>query len=226
MFQGLWCMADKLGRLEDRPKHLKVMIMPYDKTDMDKTLCILSTGDKPFIIRYQVDNKGYIQIVNFLKHQKPHHTEKDSIIPEYKSGIDKIMGKGMGSVHEASTGLDNGSKTVKPPLKDILPIEFVQFWTAYPYKIGKDKALEAWKKKKPPLKRCLKTLSWQVTSEQWKKENGQYIPMPTTWLNQGRWTDIQPGYDEFTCDCGNIGQIKKGYNGPIDCGECHKRIKE
>ena len=26
-------------------------------------------------------------------------------------------------------------------------------------------------------------------SKEWKKENGKYIPHPTTWLNQKRWED-------------------------------------
>ena len=29
----------------------------------------------------------------------------------------------------------------------------------------------------------------QRQSDQWMKDNGQYIPMPTTWLNQRRWED-------------------------------------
>ena len=26
-------------------------------------------------------------------------------------------------------------------------------------------------------------------TEQWKKDNGKFIPYPATWLNQERWTD-------------------------------------
>ncbi len=82
-FQGLWCYADKAGRLEDKPKVLKAQIMPYDKLDVEKTLEKLSTG---FITRYEIEGKKYIQINNFLKHQKPHHTEKDSVIPPSNNG--------------------------------------------------------------------------------------------------------------------------------------------
>lgn len=195
VFQGLWCLADREGRLEDRPKHLKVMLMPYDKIDMDKALERLRAGVKPFISRYQVNDQLYIQILNFAKHQKPHHTEKDSIIPVEDKTKDKENGKikRMGSVHEASTELSNGLKTVKTPLKgnttDIYNVEFLEFWKAYPYKTAKDKAWEAWQKKSPPLQDCLKTLAWQVKSEQWVKEKGQFIPMPATWINGKRWED-------------------------------------
>ena len=72
--------------------------------------------------------------------------------------------------------------------------EFSEFWKAYPRKVGKDKAWEAWQKKSPTLFNCLATLKWQVKCQQWTKDEGQFIPHPTTWLNQGRWNDEQPKY--------------------------------
>ena len=67
--------------------------------------------------------------------------------------------------------------------------QFNEFWAAYPRKVGKDKAWAAWQTKKPPLAECLKALTWQRMQQQWTKEHGQFIPMPTTYINQGRWTD-------------------------------------
>jgi len=67
--------------------------------------------------------------------------------------------------------------------------EFNSFWQTYPKKTGKGKALESWLKKKPCLATCLKTISWQKVTNDWTKEGGKYIPMPTTWLNQERWDD-------------------------------------
>ena len=201
LFIGLWCYADKKGRLEERPKYFKIMILPYDNANIEKLLKALATGMKPFIIRYKDNIKSYIQLINFNKHQKPHHTEKESIIPEYINGMEKGIGmekgmeKGMGSVHEASTELRNGEITVKTPLKKFNNQQFDIFWKVYPKKSGKDKALESWKKKKPNLEQCLKTLSWQKESDQWNKDKGQFIPMPATWINGGRWKDEQPIVD-------------------------------
>ena len=92
LFQGLWCYADKEGRLEDRPKFFKITILPYDAVNIDKLLNSLASGIKPFIIRYKNTIKSYIQLINFTKHQKPHHTEKDSIIPEYNKGFYQKVG--------------------------------------------------------------------------------------------------------------------------------------
>jgi hypothetical protein len=79
LFAGLWCIADREGRLEDRPKKIKAEVLPYDDCDVDKFLNDLQ--EHGFIIRYEVDGNRYIQVVNFNKHQNPHVKEAASIIP-------------------------------------------------------------------------------------------------------------------------------------------------
>lgn len=79
LFAGLWTIADREGRLEDRPKKIKAEILPYDDCDVDDLLQQLH--DRNFIIRYEVDGKRYIQVVNFKKHQNPHVKEPPSTIP-------------------------------------------------------------------------------------------------------------------------------------------------
>ena len=63
------------------------------------------------------------------------------------------------------------------------------FWNSYPRKVGKGKAHEAWKKHKPEIDNVLKTLEWQKESKEWFKENGTFIPHPTSWINGKRWLD-------------------------------------
>ena len=67
--------------------------------------------------------------------------------------------------------------------------DFDAFWKAYPKKVGKDAAYKAWEKAKPRLDDVMFALSWQVQSAQWFKNNGQFIPNPSTYINQGRWQD-------------------------------------
>lgn len=78
VFSGLWCQADREGRLEDRPKLLKIEIVPWDDIDMDATLELLAPR---FITRYTVNDKKYIQINNFAKHQVIPNREPSSLIP-------------------------------------------------------------------------------------------------------------------------------------------------
>ena len=87
LFPGLWMMADREGRLEDRPKRIKAEVFPYDDFDVDALLCELAEAG--MIVRYQVDEGEYIWIPNFLKHQNPHKREKDSDIPALESGPEK-----------------------------------------------------------------------------------------------------------------------------------------
>lgn len=82
--------------------------------------------------------------------------------------------------------------------------EFEQFWSAYPSKVGKKDALKAWvkAKDKPAISVILQALAKAKGCDKWTKDKGQYIPNPTTWLNQGRWAD-QPIIDghagEYKC---------------------------
>lgn len=82
LFIGLWCQADREGRLEDRPRKLKKTILGYDDVSTDDVDAMLSALDESgFIIRYQAGEQQYIQVVNFVKHQNPHMKEKPSEIP-------------------------------------------------------------------------------------------------------------------------------------------------
>jgi hypothetical protein len=79
LFAGLWCEADREGRLEDRPKRIKAECLPYDDCDVDSLL--LALADHGFILRYLSGEDKYIQILAFDKHQNPHCKEAISTIP-------------------------------------------------------------------------------------------------------------------------------------------------
>lgn len=92
-----------------------------------------------------------------------------------------------------------------PPKKRPCSVEFERFWKAYPKKRGKDAAFRAWEKRRkahdlPPVDELLAVLDVAVQSHDWQKDNGQFIPYPATWLNQGRWADdfsAWPDSDRF-----------------------------
>lgn len=79
LFIGLWTVADRSGRLEDRTKRIKAEVMPYDDCDIDAMLWALHKAG--FILRYRVGEVCAIQIVKWDKHQNPHIKEADSTIP-------------------------------------------------------------------------------------------------------------------------------------------------
>lgn len=69
--------------------------------------------------------------------------------------------------------------------------DFEQFWQAYPRKVGKGGAYKAWQhaKDRPCLACLLEVVKTQSNSKDWRKDGGQFIPHPATWLNQRRWED-------------------------------------
>lgn len=72
---------------------------------------------------------------------------------------------------------------------------FDEFWRVYPRKVGKKDAKKAFDraKKSTDVETMIRAVIAQKSSGQWTRDNGQYIPNPATWLNQGRWDDeIQP----------------------------------
>lgn len=89
----------------------------------------------------------------------------------------------------------------EPKEKKLSAIEkrFNAFWEAYPKKASKIYAFKCFEKLKVSdelLDRMIKAISEQKRSVEWTKDGGQYIPNPSTWLNQGKWMDevvsVQP----------------------------------
>lgn len=69
---------------------------------------------------------------------------------------------------------------------------FERFWSVYPRKVGKQSAKRAFERVKVPLETLVTAVERQKCSDQWTQNNGQFIPHPATWLNQGRWDDELP----------------------------------
>lgn len=79
LFAGLWCLADRSGRLEDNSLKIKAQLLPYDNADVDRLLTLLHNSK--LIMRYRKRTDKCIQIINFEKHQYPHIKEPESTIP-------------------------------------------------------------------------------------------------------------------------------------------------
>ena len=85
---------------------------------------------------------------------------------------------------------DNVQK--KKQKKEDITKSFNIFWGAYPRKVAKadaEKLFAQINSDEQLLKTMLATIEKASKSERWLKENGKYIPYPTTWLNGRRWED-------------------------------------
>lgn len=99
--------------------------------------------------------------------------------------------------------LDARYRTVNEPLtqysivkysidKNSIDTMFDEFWKSYPRKIAKPNARKAWMKLRPTeaiAKKIIAGVEKWKTTNQWKKDDGQFIPHPATFLNQQRWED-------------------------------------
>ncbi len=88
LFIYLWMLADREGRLEDRPNKIGAQALPYDR-DADVEDLLNRLAKAGFITRYLVGEQALIQITNFAKHQAPHVRESSSELPSSEQGTTK-----------------------------------------------------------------------------------------------------------------------------------------
>ena len=87
---------------------------------------------------------------------------------------------------------DDGGASAVAEKASVYEQRFDEFWKYYPKKIGKGAARKAFVKRKPSqslTKKMIDAVEKQKKSAQWQKEKGQFIPNPSTWINQERWED-------------------------------------
>ena len=74
---------------------------------------------------------------------------------------------------------------------------FARFWAAYPRKQAKGNAEKAFKRLKVSeelLEKMLTAIDWQKRTDEWKSDDGKFIPHPASWLNSKRWEDEKSNY--------------------------------
>jgi hypothetical protein len=88
------------------------------------------------------------------------------------------------------------SQNHTPQLADRRSVEalFEQFWSAYPRKVGKKAARAVWSRIWPAptpefTEIVIAAIRQHAQSRQWRKDDGQFIPHPKTWLSHERWLD-------------------------------------
>lgn len=105
LFIYLWMLADKAGRLEDRPKRIAAQALPYDRSaDVDAILNDLQRGG--FIVRYVSQGVACIEISSFAKHQNPHVRESESELPG-QSTTKAVPEHNLGSVEASPRSPDS-----------------------------------------------------------------------------------------------------------------------
>lgn len=173
LFAGLWTIADREGRLEDRPTRIKGLLFPFDRCNIERWLAALA--ERNFIFRYESEGVRYIQVLNFQKHQSPHIKEPESLIP-----VPDLSGANLVSVRHALV-IGNGERgnsyrkeekegagMVRPTVAEVAAyclerkngIDAEQFVAHY--------ESNGWRVGKAPMK------SWKSAIVTWEKNKGSF----------------------------------------------------
>lgn len=206
LFQGLWVLADREGRLEDRPLRIKAEVFPYrDGLKMDEMLNWLAANG--FIVRYEVDGVRYIEIRNFAKHQNPHKNEAASEIPPppimenqcVGSTSEKIGSARADSLYSDSLYSDSGfpqhrvaqhspDATPDDDEPKIAEAKPAKIKPTFDWETGKivglpDAVIDKWQEAYPAVNvraEIAKAEAWQLANP--KNRKGDYVRFLNNWL--------------------------------------------
>jgi hypothetical protein len=190
LFWRLTVVADDHGRFDAHPVTVKARCFPVmvDELKTSKVCAWLTELSIDHCLFYSVDGRPYGQFRKWAEYQRTYNQK--SKFPEPPATSGESPGNPALILNRESIYENRESRIdISPP-----PVEsgFESFWSAFPRKVGKKEAARAWgrAKDRPPLADILTAIELQKESEQWKKDGGQFIPHPATWLNQGRWADV------------------------------------
>ena len=206
-FQAYHSILEAMEQLDDAERgRLFTALLIYSETGEAPEL----TGNERFVfpaLRGQIDRdaEAYAEKCHKLAMNSRQRKNDDPANEDIKSNQEKSndiksnqmiskaikcsQGKGEGKGAVKGKGEGKGGTPPIPP-----PDGFVDFWAAYPRKQAKMDAIKAWKKLAPSpdlVARILASVQRSCDSPDWRKDGGQYIPYPATYLNGRRWEDEQ-----------------------------------
>lgn len=200
VFFRLLVLADDYGRYDARPAVIRGQAFSlYDVTNKDIQAALSRLAAVGIIGLYEVGGRSYLQLEHWNSYQRVRNSKEKYPAPP-KSYGDMQIRRELPRV-AASCGLESNPNpnTPLPPTGEL----FGEFWAAYPRKVGKancQKWFEKHKVDRKTLDAMLTSIAYLKTTEQWKKDDGKFIPHPQTWLNGRRWEDetAQPPKKEET----------------------------
>jgi hypothetical protein len=190
--------------MEERGQYITLMCLQHQKGHLsEKTIsfCLGSVSDN-VMSKFLKDEEGLYysrrlsseieQRANFVESRRENgkkggRPKKPLGLPTENLREDENENENEGIDVDINDGDEDEQK--KQNLKEL---RFNEFWAAYPKKVGKEAARKSWKKVKLTAElhsKIMSAIEDAKKSAQWHRDNGQYIPNPATWLNQGRWDD-------------------------------------
>lgn len=185
-YRRLLSVVDDFGRYYADVGLLRAACYPRQLSkvsDSDVGKWLQSIADAALVRVYQAEGEQYLEALDFGQQVRA----KKSKFPDMPSTCVADAQQMPASAHLDVSVSVSVEKTPSPSAP-----RFAVFWKAYPKKVAKDAARKAFEKRDPDdalLSTMLDALHAQSRSEGWRKDGGQFIPHPSTWLNEGRWQD-------------------------------------
>lgn len=220
LWVNLITYVDDYGRGDARPAIIKGICFPLrDRlTNADIDAALQALAGAGCVGLYEVDGKPYLYFPRWESHQNVRNRKSKYPAPPENCNMDSFENICMQMNTNVPVIQSNPNPYPNPnPIHttDVVDApkraqsyseDFERFWAAYPKKVGKKDAAAEFKKAKMDVSTLIDAVERQKNSSQWTKENGRYIPNPSTWLHQGRWDDeIYSGNDR--------NQVKQKYSG-------------
>lgn len=194
LFYRLIVNCDDFGRFDGRVPVVKNRLFPLKDNVTAKAVegGINKLASVGLVRMYECDGKPYLCLPTWNDHQSVRAKRSKYPAPDDSVNAHEIICNQVQAnvpvIQSESYSISESESNAKNARKS-RDEAFEKFWSAYPRKEGKQKAKAAFEKVNVPLEVLLTAIEKQKESAQWSKDNGQFIPHPTTWLNGKRWED-------------------------------------
>ena len=213
LFIGLWSYVDDNGVGLDKLSAIAADLFAGDlEADAPETFARVSRGLEQLavsnrIVRYSVDGKAYVEIVNWDRHQridkpnKPRFPRSDAngvqIRDTFASVSEKVApGTGeqgnRGTEEQTLLSTDSVAERVPTPQPSGYSEPFLTWWAVYPRKESKGDAWKAWESlRKARQLPDLEVLTAAAQAYVLRVADPQFRKLPAGWLRDRKWEDEQ-----------------------------------
>jgi hypothetical protein len=173
------------AQLEHEPTRKQILqFVNYQTLDsLSEKLHTHSIDLSSILHKVLIDASDVRHMREYWKNKK---REKRALENDVHVDVQEMSTSRLDKIREDKINNTNTPSTGKP--SSAYSNSFLEFWQAYPKKIGKHEAWKLWRKRNdlPPVADLIVAIEKQKKTDQW---GGGFIPNPATWINQRRWED-------------------------------------
>ena len=177
-----------LPRTSTRVNHYNLLFANWSENDQWNDHTIDQSNDWPNDQPSDRSNIGH-KLIKQIKQKELIHT----VAPQASTGELSLfdMSSASPAVCDSSIGEKKSSSKKKAAGYSE---DFERFWKAYPKRVNKGQAWKTWEKLRkakelPAIEELCRAVRWRKIADDWEKDDGRFIPHPSTWLNAHGWED-------------------------------------